>query len=116
MKISMNKKYTTRDGREVRIYAVDGRVGESVHGAVCNQTGWSPYSWFPEGSYYNGKVSPLDLVEKPQTVRVQGYVNVYPTGIGALYEHKKDANYAAGPDRVACIKIDMEVEHGRFDD
>ena len=34
--IDMKKKYRTKDGREVRIYATDGVGHYPVHGAVNN--------------------------------------------------------------------------------
>jgi hypothetical protein len=49
MKIDINKKYQTRDGREVRIYAVDGgRIindSKSIHGAVKLDDGWCMITW-----------------------------------------------------------------------
>ena len=45
--ISMNKQYRTRDGKKVRIYAVDAGGYCPVHGAYLNQ-GEYPYG----GGYY----------------------------------------------------------------
>lgn len=44
--ISMDKTYKTKDGRKVRIYAVDGYEGGEVHGAVYNKgDGWAALTW-----------------------------------------------------------------------
>jgi len=72
MKISLTKKYRTRDGRAVRIYAVDGAVSHPVHGAVCTSfemSGllhelWSSTIWTLKGSrIMDGVRSFDDLVE-----------------------------------------------------
>lgn len=46
--ISLDKKYRTKDGKEVRIYAVDGAGNRPVHGAVLyvyNNKGWEAATW-----------------------------------------------------------------------
>jgi hypothetical protein len=53
----MDKTYRTRDGREVRIYAIDGVDPFSVHGAIKEYGSWVTESWTK-----NGRVSthPMD--------------------------------------------------------
>tara|TARA_R110000824_G_scaffold125863_1_gene285158 strand:+ start:458 stop:775 length:318 start_codon:yes stop_codon:yes gene_type:complete len=63
MTISKDKKYQTRDGREVRIYAVDGRNGSDVHGAVYSADGWTPAAWREDGKYWAYKMEEYDLIE-----------------------------------------------------
>jgi hypothetical protein len=53
--IDINKKYTTRDGREVRIYATDGLGYHNVHGAVLCCDGWVSTSWNKDGMYNTGQ-------------------------------------------------------------
>ena len=44
--IDITKKYRTRDGREVRIYATDGADPYPVHGAIKNSDGeWCGSAW-----------------------------------------------------------------------
>jgi hypothetical protein len=72
------KQYRTRDGREVRIYAVDGGGSRSVHGAIYNPlvsdpdwiSGWSEKKWRSDGKHgESGCDSPADLIEvKPEQV------------------------------------------------
>jgi len=69
--ININKKYTTRDGREVRIYATDGVGLYPIHGAFLNFNGstddksWSFGTWTNNGLYDIAVPYPdsLDLVE-----------------------------------------------------
>jgi hypothetical protein len=111
--INKDKIYTTRDGREVRIYAIDGGVGKSmVHGATLDEApGWFPRVWYPDGSHTeNGD---FDLIEvKPRyqrTLWMNMYLD-YPDMRGHVSEAAADQ--AARDDRIACIKIDLDFEEG----
>lgn len=66
--IEMDKKYRTRDGREVRIYAVDGFGQWPVHGAVSNKGHWISESWTKDGwSFAANDQRVSDLIEvKPE--------------------------------------------------
>lgn len=46
--IDINKKYRTRDGHEIRIYAMDGGLAP-VHGAIKVSGGWLQHSWHLDG-------------------------------------------------------------------
>ena len=67
--IDINKKYSTRDGREVRIYATDGGdlfEGQTIHGAILNGSNWVFAIWsFETGKNYANVtiLSHMDLVE-----------------------------------------------------
>ena len=41
----MNKKYQTRDGHEVRIYAIDGGGAYTVQGAIKRGEIWIQLNW-----------------------------------------------------------------------
>lgn len=66
--IDINKRYRTRDGREVRIYATDGApASRSVHGALLTERGWMAQDWYPDGVFMPTRESHCDLVEiKPE--------------------------------------------------
>jgi len=65
-KIEVGKTYKTRDGREVRIYAVDGLRADAIHGAIFEGTiGWYSYSWDSDGSYLGCEPSDCDIVIPP---------------------------------------------------
>jgi hypothetical protein len=48
MKIEMGKKYKTRDGRNVRIYAVDGFGVYCVHGAYFDTADYGEVGWIDD--------------------------------------------------------------------
>lgn len=70
--IEMGKKYKTRDGRDVRIYAVDANKEFPIHGAIFDgDNGWQEEAWTADGSYFGSKkASDCDLIEvKPERWR-----------------------------------------------
>lgn len=73
MKIEMDKKYTTRDGRPVRILCVDGPGPQPVLGLVEGAQG--PASWSPDGKFCKGDIGAYyDLIPaKPEPVVEWGY-------------------------------------------
>ena len=111
--INKDKIYTTRDGREVRIYATDGGTSaRPIHGAVRSGTFWSIHCWWGDGSA-GLEESDLDLIEvKPRyqrTLWMNMYLD-YPDMRGHVSEAAADQ--AARDDRIACIKIDLDFEEG----
>jgi hypothetical protein len=69
MMIDINKKYRTRDGREVRIYATDGGsympiMGATLYTSKEGKTWWESARWKEDGSYDPyGRETKFDLVE-----------------------------------------------------
>lgn len=62
--IELGKKYRTRSGNEVRIYAVDGSNPDVVHGAIKDKQGeWNTCCWESNGSYYGVQEDSRDLIE-----------------------------------------------------
>lgn len=82
MTISMDKKYTTRDGRPVRILCVDrDNKTYPVCGLVSNQ---EFTSWTREGVHDVARChSPLDLIPAPE--EVTEFVNVYRNEAGCFW-------------------------------
>ena len=73
MKIDKNRTYTTRDGREVRIYATDGAGSKPVHLGMKNYNdidGWSGLRCASNGLSTTASV--YDLIEalKPNGIPV----------------------------------------------
>lgn len=69
--IDPSKKYRTRDGREVRIYAVDAGGQKPVHGARRGDDGqWVHECWTDDGNVqrqYYAMPNAFDLIEvKPE--------------------------------------------------
>ena len=108
--ISIDKKYRTRDGREVRIYAVDGDEPRPVHGAVKSQTGWIVSHWPKDGiqSIFEGS---NDLVEVKPRIKRTAWVNVFPNAT-TMFLHRLDADTYAGFARLACVKVEIDCEEG----
>ncbi len=109
--IELGKQYKTRDGREVRIYAVDGSGSLPVHGAIKNTYGWEPYQWIKDGRSYL-KDGPEDLIEVKPRIQREVWVNVYPWGVSHAYESKDVADEGKGGDRIACVKVVIDCEEG----
>jgi hypothetical protein len=117
--IDPNKKYRTRDGREVRIYAVDGGGRFPVHGATKQNDGtWRQEEWTLTGSY-NGESSHghtiahhLDLIEVKPRIQREVWVNVYPNGTSRSFEEKRFADAYAMDHRIACVKLVIDCEEG----
>jgi hypothetical protein len=61
--IDINKKYTTRDGREVRIYATDGEGRYPIHGSIFEHNIWCVSTWTEHGEQEGRHKSERDLVE-----------------------------------------------------
>jgi hypothetical protein len=75
--IDKDKQYTTRDGREVRIYATDGAGEYSVHGALKTSGGWVCVAWVSDGHVRRlGKEDPDDLIEVKPRKKIERWVVV----------------------------------------
>ena len=112
--ISKDKTYRTRDGREVRIYATDGKYPFTVQGAVKTEHGeWEQVSWTNMGNFMLVEGCHNDLIElKPRYQRTL-WMNMY-LDYPDMRGHKSEAaaDQAARDDRIACIKIDLDFEEG----
>ena len=109
--ISRNKIYRTRNGQKVRIYANDGGTGESmVHGATHDGVnGWVPCVWFPDGSHES--IGDFDLIEVKPRYRHTVWLNVHK-GYVHVWDTREKADSCAGDNRVACMKVEIDVEEG----
>ena len=113
MIISMDKQYRTRDGREVRIYAVDGGGNSKVHGAILEGDGWIATTWastgIKSGFVYTGEE---DLIEVKPRIQREYWVNVFKgTERPAIHITKLNADTYAF-ERIACVKITIDCEEG----
>jgi hypothetical protein len=135
--IDQKKSYQTRDGREVRIYAVNGDGNKAIHGAIKRKdgTGYTLSKWSADGKHGAfGQESPCDLVEPKK--EISGWMNVYDKvppdrpfryapkgGLSAfpgegIFNDKNDADncadYWAKRDykRIACVPVTFKVGAG----
>ena len=110
--IDINKKYRTRDGREVRIYATDGADDFPVHGAIkdLNEAVWRSYCWKSDGfSVY----SEFYLIEVRPSHKRMVWLNMYGSGVvPEACSSKERADLAAACGRIACIKVELDFEEG----
>ena len=115
--IRVDKKYRTRDGREVRIYAVDGGEEYCVHGAVLVDGIWEMVCWTKEGSAWTTtKDMPFDLIEVRPRIKREVWVNVYPISArpftSAAYNSKVAADINSVAHRIACVKLTIDCDEG----
>ena len=114
MTISKGKTYKTGNGLEVRIYADDGGTDYPIHGAIKASDGtWTIAKWDTTGR--NNHYANWNLSEVKPKVKVERFANIYVRdGKPQILVHrkKKTADKRANKDRIACVKIDLDVEHG----
>jgi hypothetical protein len=75
---------------------------------------WEATGWDDTGRrMYSATGCPTNLAPPPKKkVRVQLWVNVYPGDALHVHKNRVDAESGAGVNRMACKKIDIEVEEG----
>ena len=110
--IDISKKYRTRDGREVRIYALDGGGSHPVHGACKHPEagGWVLSRWNEQGRISSPDFLG-DLIEVKRRIKRTLWVNLFPV-TAAAYLNKFDADSFAGFARLSCIKVEIDCEEG----
>ena len=66
MKIEAGKEYRTRDGERARVYATDGNLPYTVHGAIQSKEndGWKSWAWREDGNSYPGESYSNELVSE----------------------------------------------------
>ena len=106
--IDINKKYQTRDGREVRIYATDaGGPKKTVHGAVKEKDGWYMLAWSKNGVVSNIDRN-LDLIEVRPRHKRTVWLHVWNGGTVCATEE----SYYVPAGRIACIKVELDFAEG----
>ena len=110
-----NKKYTTREGKPVRILCID-RAGSDykIVGLLERGSRESIETWAINGRYILEGCSNLyehDLINA-KTKR-EGWVNVYGTfgcvtAVGDAWPTKEAAYRQSGSNRVDCVRIEWE--------
>jgi hypothetical protein len=110
--ISLDKTYRTRDGKEVKLYAVHEGQNFPVHGAILIDGKWSATMWSVDGKWHpSGPSSELDLIEVKPKRTLDVWVNVYE-GHTASHMTKKIADGCQLYNLLACIHIVQEYEEG----
>jgi hypothetical protein len=104
--IDTNKKYRTRDGREVRIYATDGWSASPVHGAIKVEGEWRFSCWSVRGIHHTDRA--YDLVEVIPRHKRTVWLHVFKNGSVCATEE----TYYVVSGRIACIKVELNFEEG----
>lgn len=116
MTISMDKQYRTRDGREVRIYAMDGVGPLSIHGSIKTHGSWVMECWYQNGKSLPDYEYSSDLIEVKPRIKREFWVNVYqknyinPVLWETLDEAKQSIPYGFEP--IARVKVVIDCEEG----
>jgi len=109
-KISKDKQYTTRDGRDVRIYATDGRGVFPVHGAIKYVEGWTSVSWCEDGMHLgNNKQTEYDLIEVKPRIKIERWIIIDYAG----FTQTSSVKPCSVSESIFAVKhIVFEVEEG----
>lgn len=112
--IDIYKTYRTRDGRKARVYATyEGSGVASVHGAIETKDGvWHVYSWSEDGYSIFGQETDKDLIEVKRRIKRTVFLHVFEENAVCAPEdayYKIDNRIA---NRLACVKVDIDVEEG----
>lgn len=115
-KIEMGRFYRTRDGREVRIYAVDGGGDQPVHGAINLDGEWECLVWRMDGRLSEYIETDTDLIEVKPRIKREVWVNVYrgrESQYYEIYDEYDDALEHHTKDTcIACKKITIDCDEG----
>ena len=112
--ISMDKQYKTRDGRAVEVLRVDiNNKHFPVSVIVTNPNGSQTVLCRTSTGYVSlSQKSGGDLVEVKPRIKQNVWLNLYPNRRPCSHSTKKEADKIAGKTRTACIKVEIDCEHG----
>ncbi|WP_374633984.1 hypothetical protein [Ferrovibrio sp.] len=106
-----SRPVTTRDGCKVVLYCVDAPGEWPVHGRIEEAPG--PSCWRRDGTYQTTETkNNCDLIQAPRRFKYERWVNVYADGSTPISKTRADADWAASPCRIACVKVIIEGEEG----
>ena len=111
--IDKSKHYRTRDGREVRIYATDGGVGNSIHGAFKDANNiWRQHCWREDGNDYYSKSH--DLIEVRPRIQRTVWLTIWSNNyIEASNKPEwRNGPLGGGEEPVACVQVEIDCEEG----
>ena len=111
--IDKNKKYRTRDGKEVRIYETEGTSGGLVHGAIKIDEVWCMTIWTAGGRYSTTEYK-YDLVEVKPRIQTSFWINLYPSAPFAMVAWSSHTDAANGrqPGCIATVQVHIDCEEG----
>lgn len=106
MMFKAGKEYSTRGGRPVRVYAVDGDPEHPIHGAIhFNNCGWIAHQWTKRGRLSEGSDCGLSLM--PRVERRKVWAILWKNGQVTTYQ-----NLPSVYDAVSIKEIEIEFTAG----
>ena len=113
--IDINKKYRTRGGQEVRIYAVDVDNLDNVHGAYLHKDGkWMIASWGWGGARHDAEETPMDLIEVKPRIKRTVWLSIWRNNYieASNLPEWRNGPLGCGEAPIACIKVEIDCEEG----
>ena len=112
--ISMDKQYKARDGRAVEVLRTDMKHKHFTVAAIITNSDGTQWlaSRTSTGRSFLGKENIGDLIEVKPRIKQYVWVNLYPDRRPYSHSTKEEADKIAGSDRIACIKVEIDCEHG----
>jgi len=113
--ISMDKQYKTRNGRAVEVLKTGVNHITYPVVVVITEGDGSQYSTSRTSTgrvVHNGGVNEGDLIEVKPRVKQDVWLNVYQEKRPRAHFSKKDADSYSNDDRIACVKVEIDCEHG----
>jgi len=111
--IDLSKKYSTTDGRDVKLYAIEG---DRVMGAIEHRDGvWRSDDWcVADGAYYEdgSQSKDTDLIEVKEKKTLTGFVNIYSSHTSGIHKSIIDAERVQLDGIIARKQITIEYEEG----
>jgi len=107
----ITKTYRTRCGYPVKLYRTDAKGDCPVQGSIDIGPYESIGQWGFDGAHPT--IEQYDLIEVKPRIQREVWVNVYDRPKGEfLYKTREEADERATHDRLACVKLPIDCEHG----
>lgn len=111
--IDVTRVKRTRDGSPVRVVCSDRISPEgNIIALVTQDDREIVLTYYANGRYWRDSDHPLDLVEEPETVEVERWINVYEDGNVIFFGTRQEADEWWLSGRIACVHIQRTVTKG----
>ncbi len=112
--IDINKKYQTRGGQDVRIYATDGNANCPVHGAIKTRSNtWAHHAWLLNGQWLGSNIPhDNDLVEISQRYKQVAWLNIKQDHSIDAFSKEYYAREARDQNTIAHIAVYLDYQEG----
>lgn len=113
-----DQKWVCIDDSDIRIDAINCGGQYPIQGAIYDAKDdiWRQMMWTNEGAAADPRKNIIDLRE---STLAYGYLNINDNddALGGLYNSRNEADCLCSPNRIACIKllVDIDKVRGRFD-